>query len=154
MSTQPIVAITLGDPAGTGPEIILKALTLPEVRALGRMLIVGDAATLDRAQTCTGTDLRIHAVNSPEQARFDPGVLDVLDLKNVDLSKLTVGKVSPMAGHAAYEYVKTAAELALAGRVGAIVTSALNKAALNAAGHHFDGHTGLLAEVCKALERP
>lgn len=150
MSTQPIVAITLGDPAGTGPEIILKALTLPEVRALGRMLIVGDAATLDRAQTCTGTDLRIHAVNSPEQARFDPGVLDVLDLKNVDLSKLTVGKVSPMAGHAAYEYVKTAAELALAGRVGAIVTSALNKAALNAAGHHFDGHTGLLAEVCKA----
>jgi 4-hydroxythreonine-4-phosphate dehydrogenase len=77
-------------------------------------------------------------------------VIDVLDLKNVDLTKLAVGKVSPMAGHAAYEYVKTAAELALAGRVGAIVTSALNKAALNAAGHHFDGHTGLLAEVCQA----
>ncbi len=150
MSTLPIIAITLGDPAGTGPEIILKALTLPEVRALGRMMIVGDAATLERAQNYTGTDLKIHAVNSPEQARFDPGVLEVLDLKNVNLSKLTVGKVSPMAGHAAYEYVKTAAELALAGRVGAIVTSALNKAALNAAGHHFDGHTGLLAEVCQA----
>lgn len=150
MSPPPIVAITLGDPAGTGPEIILKALAQPEVRALGRMLIVGDAATLDRAQTYTGTKLRLNAVAAPEGARFDPDVLDVLDLKNVDLANLTVGKVSPMAGHAAYEYVKTAAELALAGRVGAIVTSALNKAALNAAGHHFDGHTGLLAEVCQA----
>jgi 4-hydroxythreonine-4-phosphate dehydrogenase len=150
MSSSPIVAITLGDPAGTGPEIILKALAQPEVRALGRMLIVGDAATLERAQTYTGTTLRLNAVASPEAARFEPEVLDVLDLKNVDLAKLAVGKVSPMAGHAAYEYVKTAAELALAGRVGAIVTSALNKAALNAAGHHFDGHTGLLAEVCQA----
>jgi len=150
MSTLPIVAITLGDPAGTGPEIILKALAQPDVRALGRMLIVGDAATLDRAQTYTGTQLRLRAVSSPEAARFDSDVLDVLDLKNVDLAGLAVGKVSPMAGHAAYEYVKTAAELALAGRVDAIVTSALNKAALNAAGHHFDGHTGLLAEVCKA----
>jgi 4-hydroxythreonine-4-phosphate dehydrogenase len=150
MSTLPIVAITLGDPAGTGSEIILKALGEPDVRALGRMLIVGDAATLDRAQTYTGTQLRLRAVSSPEAARFDSDVLDVLDLKNVDLAGLAVGKVSPMAGHAAYEYVKTAAELALAGRVDAIVTSALNKAALNAAGHHFDGHTGLLAEVCKA----
>jgi 4-hydroxythreonine-4-phosphate dehydrogenase len=150
MSPPTIVAITLGDPAGTGPEIILKALAQPEVRVLGRMLIVGDAATLERAQSYTGTTLRLNAVVSPEAARFDPEVLDVLDLKNVDLAKLAVGKVSPMAGHAAYEYVKTAAELALAGRVGAIVTSALNKAALNAAGHHFDGHTGLLAEVCQA----
>jgi len=150
MSPPTIVAITLGDPAGTGPEIILKALAQPEVRVLGRMLIVGDAATLERAQRYTGTTLRLNAVVSPEAARFDPEVLDVLDLKNVDLAKLAVGKVSPMAGHAAYEYVKTAAELALAGRVGAIVTSALNKAALNAAGHHFDGHTGLLAEVCQA----
>lgn len=150
MSTPPIVAITLGDPAGTGPEIILKALAQPEVRALGRMLVVGDAATLDRAQTYTGTTLRLNAVSSPEAARFKPDSLDVLDLKNVELANLTVGKVSPMAGHAAYEYVKTAAELALAKRVGAIVTSALNKAALNAAGHHFDGHTGLLAEICQA----
>lgn len=150
MSAPPIVAITLGDPAGTGPEIILKALAQPDVRALGRLLIIGDAATLDRAQAYTGTQLRLNAVADPESARFAPDALDVLDLKNVDLANLPVGKVSPMAGHAAYEYVKTAAELALAGRVGAIVTSAINKAALNQAGHHFDGHTGLLAEVCRA----
>jgi ABC-type sugar transport system ATPase subunit len=85
MSTLPIVAITLGDPAGTGSEIILKALAQPDVRALGRMLILGDAATLDRAQTYTGTQLRLNAVSSPEAARFDPDMLDVLDLKNVQL---------------------------------------------------------------------
>lgn len=150
MSVPPIVAITLGDPAGTGPELILKALAQPEVRALGRMLVVGDAATLERARGFTGSSLRLHAVDTPEAARFSPDVLDVLDLKNVDLARVPASKISPLAGHAGYEYVKTAAELALAGRVGAIVTSAINKAALNAAGHHFDGHTGLLADVCKA----
>jgi 4-hydroxythreonine-4-phosphate dehydrogenase len=150
MPDLPIVAITLGDPAGTGPELILKALALPEVRALGRMIVVGDAATLERAQGYGGTKLRLNAVTDVASARFAPDALDVLDLKNVDLAQLQVGKAQPMAGHAAYEYVKTAAELALAGKVGAIVTSAINKAALNAAGHHFDGHTGLLADVCKA----
>jgi 4-hydroxythreonine-4-phosphate dehydrogenase len=150
MPDLPIVAITLGDPAGTGPELILKALAQPEVRALGRMIIVGDAATLERAQAFVSTKFRFHAVTDVAQARFTGGALDVLDLRNVDIGTLQTGKAQPMAGHAAYEYVKTAAELALAGKVGAIVTSAINKAALNAAGHHFDGHTGLLAEVCKA----
>lgn len=150
MSNLPIVALTLGDPAGTGPELILKALAQPEVRSLARMLVVGDAAVLDRAQAFTGTKLKLNAVASPEAAKFSPDTLDILDLKNVDLARLATGQAQPMAGHAAYEYVKTAAELALGGRVGGIVTSAINKAALNAAGHHFDGHTGLLAEVCQA----
>lgn len=150
MSDLPIVALTLGDPAGTGPELILKALAQPEVRALARLLIVGDAATLDRAQAFTGTRLRLHAVTTATAARFAPDALDVLDLRNVDPAQLQLGRAQAMAGHAACEYVKTAAGLALAGQAGAIVTSAINKAALNAAGHHFDGHTGLLAEVCQA----
>src|SRR3954469_26038337 len=99
MPAFPIVAITLGDPAGTGPEIILKALAQPEVRALGRMLIVGDAATLDRAQQYTGTKLKLRAVTSVGAAKFTPDALDVLDLKNVDLARLTLGKVDPMCGH-------------------------------------------------------
>lgn len=150
MPDLPIVAITLGDPAGTGPELVLKALAQPDVRALARMIVVGDAATLDRAQSYVGAKLRLNAVRDVSAAHFANGTLDVLDLKNVDLAQLQMGKALPMAGHAAYEYVKTAAELALAGKAGAIVTSAINKAALNAAGHHFDGHTGLLAEICQA----
>jgi len=150
MPELPLVALTLGDPAGTGPEIILKALAQPEVRALARLLVVGDAATLDRAQQYTGTRLRINVVADANAARFAPDALDVLDLRNVDLARLQLGRVDPMAGQAAYESIRTATGLALAGQAGAIVTSAINKAALNQAGHHFDGHTGLLAHLCDA----
>jgi len=146
----PLLAITLGDPAGTGPEIITKALALPEVRAFCRPLVVGDAATLARALSFTSVQLKVHAVTSLAEATFSPNDIDVLDLKNVDLAKLVLGKVDPMAGKAAYEAVKIAAELALTGKVSAIVTSALNKAAMNLAGYHYDGHTGLLAELCQS----
>jgi 4-hydroxythreonine-4-phosphate dehydrogenase len=144
----PLLAITMGDAAGTGPEIITKALALPELPELCRPLVVGDAATLHRALGFTGSPLTVHAVSVPAEAVFAPGTIEVLDLHNIDLGRLLLGQVDPMAGQAAYEYVKTATALALAGSADAIVTSALNKAALNQAGHHYDGHTGLLAELC------
>lgn len=150
MSASPLIALTLGDPAGTGPEIILKALARPEVSGLGRLLVVGDAATLDRAQTYAETRMTIRSINAPAEAEFAPHSIDVLDLKNVDLSHLQLGRADPRAGQAAFESIRRATELALAGEVGAIVTSAINKAALNAAGHHFDGHTGLLAHLCSS----
>ena len=150
MNSLSLVTLTLGDPAGTGPEIITTALADAAVRSLARLVVVGDAATLDRAQAFTGTKLRINAIADVSEARFDPDLIDVLDLKNVDATKLQLGRVDPHAGQAAYESIRTATELALAGKVGAIVTSAINKAALNAAGHHFDGHTGLLAHLCQA----
>jgi len=150
LSALPLLAITLGDPAGTGPEIIAKALALPEIRSLCRPLVVGDAATMKRALGYTGVALNIRAITTVAEAFFASDEIDVLDLQNVDLSRLALGKVDPLAGKAAYEYVKKATELALANEVGAIVTSAINKAALNQAGYHFDGHTGLLAELCQA----
>jgi len=142
----------MGDAAGTGPEIITKAAADAEVTALCRMLVVGDDGIMQAAQGYTGAPVRIRAVQSAEEARFEPGTIDVLDLRNIDPDKLRLGRVDPMAGRAAYEYVKAAAELALAGRAGAIVTSALNKAALNQAGHHYEGHTELLAELCGSPE--
>ncbi|HYC70369.1 MAG TPA: 4-hydroxythreonine-4-phosphate dehydrogenase PdxA [Opitutaceae bacterium] len=146
----PLLAVSLGDPAGTGPELLTKALTLPDVLAVCRPLVVGDAAVMERACSYTGAQAKIRRFASPEAATFAPAEIAVLDLPNVDLARLQPGRMDPMAGQAAYEYVKTAAELALAGRAAGIVTSAINKAALNAAGHHYDGHTGLLAEVCCA----
>jgi 4-hydroxythreonine-4-phosphate dehydrogenase len=140
----------MGDAAGTGPEIITKSLASPELRAICRPVVVGDAATLSRALRFTGLTLGIHAIRDVTEAAGTPGAIDVLDLANIDLAKLQLGRVDPMAGNAAYEYIKTATELALAGRVAAIVTSAINKESLNQAGHHFDGHTGLLAHLCNA----
>ena len=147
-SRPPIIALTLGDPAGTGPELILKALAQPEVRSLARILVVGDAVTLDRAQRYAGTTLRINSALAWEAVQFDEDAISVLDLQNVDFARFQLGQVDAMCGQAAYDAIRTATELALAGHVGAIVTSAINKAALNAAGHHFDGHTGLLAHLC------
>ena len=148
--TLPLLAITMGDAAGTGPEIITKALADAVVYAQCRPLVVGDAATLERAARFTGAPVKISAVREPRAAQFAPGTIDVLDLANLDLAKLQLGKVDAMAGAAAYDYIKRATELALASEVGAVVTSAINKEALNLAGHHFDGHTGLLATLCHA----
>ncbi len=146
----PLLALTLGDPAGTGPELLTRALVDPAVRAVCRPLVVGDAATLDAARAFTGCTARVVAVDAPEAATFDAGTLTVLDLDNIDLARLNRAAVSAPAGQAAYESVVAAARLALDQRADAIVTSALNKAALNAAGHHFDGHTGLLADICQS----
>lgn len=150
MPTRPFIAITLGDPAGTGPELILKALVHPEVSSLARFFVVGDAATLERAQAFTGTRLSLEAAATFEALRFAANTVTVLDLNNVDAARLQLGRIDAAAGGAAYESICRATQLALEGKVGAIVTSAINKAALNAAGHHFDGHTGLLAHLCGA----
>lgn len=147
---RPIVAITLGDPAGTGPEIITKALAGPDLYQLCRPVVVGDASILQRALRFTGVNVGIRTVPRAAETQGRHGTIDMLDLANVDASAVPLGKVSAAAGKAAYEYVKRAAELALAGEVGAIVTSAINKEALNKAGYHYDGHTGLLAELCRA----
>jgi len=150
MIAPPLLALTLGDPAGTGPELLNQALALSDLRAICRPLVVGDAATLDRARAFTGSTLRIRAIDSPEAATFATDAIDVLDLHNVDTAQFKLGRIDPMCGQAAYDAIKVATELARAGRVNGIVTSAINKAALNQAGHHFDGHTGLLAHLCGA----
>jgi 4-hydroxythreonine-4-phosphate dehydrogenase len=149
-ATLPILAVAAGDPAGTGPELVAKALALPEIRALCRPIVIGDASVIEQALRFTGVRLAVRVVDAPEDAATSAEAIDVLDQRLVEVSKLPIGRVDATAGHAATMYVKTAAALALAGRVGAIVTSALNKEAMNLAGHHYDGHTGLLAEVCGA----
>jgi 4-hydroxythreonine-4-phosphate dehydrogenase len=145
---KPLLAITMGDPSGSGPEIIAKALMDPGIRAESRVVVVGDASTMREATVITGSPIETRSIADISAATFRPDGTDVLDLHNVDLSRLVRGRVDPMAGKAAYEYIRIAAELALVGRCDAIVTSAINKEALNKAGYHYDGHTQLLAELC------
>jgi 4-phospho-D-threonate 3-dehydrogenase / 4-phospho-D-erythronate 3-dehydrogenase len=147
---KPLLAVTMGDAAGTGPEIITKALGDPEVVNTCFPLVIGDAAVIERALGYTGASATICAVSEISRATFEPGRINVLDLKNIDLDALHLGKVDPMPGQASYEYIRRGVELALAGEVAAIVTCAINKESLNQAGHHYDGHTGLLAELCGA----
>jgi 4-hydroxythreonine-4-phosphate dehydrogenase len=145
---KPIHAVTMGDPAGSGPEIVTKTLADPEVSGMCRSVVIGDAATMEEALKITGMPGRVRAIKDVSEAEFGDGVIEVLDLKNVDLSKLTRGEVNTMAGAASFDYIKLGTELTLAGKTDAIVTSAINKESINKAGYHYDGHTSMLAEFC------
>ncbi len=147
-SAKPILAVTMGDPAGTGPELIIKALARPELRAVCRPVMVGDARMLVEAAAIVCLNPEIRKISSPSAVSDDPGVIPVIDLDNVPHRGFERRKASPAGGHATYEYICRAVEFAKSGNMQAIVTSAINKAALHAAGHHYDGHTELLAALC------
>ncbi len=137
----------MGDPAGTGPELIMKAFVLPEVRAVCRPVVIGDAGVMRAAARIVKSTAPVRVITAPSEAGAD-GTVNVIDLGNVDPAKFQRGQVSAHAGGAAYDFIERAVELTLAGETHAVVTSALNKAALHAAGHHYDGHTELLAGLC------
>jgi len=146
--SKPILGITMGDASGAGPEILVKALALPEIRALYHPVVIGDAATISQAACIVGSDIPIHGIHDLTEATLSEDVIEVIDLQNIDLSRLEYAKVQSMTGQAAYECVVKAVELALDQQIAAIVTSALHKEALNLAGHHYPGHTELLAHLC------
>lgn len=144
-TTRPIIGISMGDPAGVGPEIIAMALKRPRVHQICRPLVIGDAGVVRKATGYVGGGIDVRGVTSVADARFDPRVIDVFDLKNVDLDRFELGKVSAMAGNAAFEAVRTMIELAKRGDIAATVTAPIHKEALVAAGHHFPGHTEIFA---------
>ena len=145
-AAKPILAVTLGDPAGTGPELITKAFAQPEVLAVCRPVVIGDAAVVRGAAALTGATLPSHH----RLARRSRGRHDARRGRSAQRRPggFMRGKVSAHAGQAAYEAIERAVGFTLAGEAHAVVTSALNKAALHAAGHHYDGHTELLSELC------
>lgn len=143
---KPIIGITMGDPASIGPELCVKALSRPEVVDSCRPLIIGDADFLKRSMEIPGMpQLKIHAVTSPEEAVYEPGTMEVLDMGLYRSEEIPFGQVNAKAGDAAFRYVAKVIELAQKGEVDATVTNALNKESMNLAGHHFAGHTEIYA---------
>ncbi len=147
MNNAPIIAITIGDPAGIGPEVTAKALMQDKVRKSCRPLIVGDVGVMQRAAELVGAPFTFHAVAEASAALYDPQAPDVLDLGNADVATWQPGQVSASAGRAAVDYIERAVELAKSGQVDALATGPINKAALKAAGIPFIGHTELLADM-------
>jgi 4-hydroxythreonine-4-phosphate dehydrogenase len=142
----PIVGITLGDAAGVGPEIVMKALGEREVYERCRPIVVGDAGRLRAAGRIVRSSLEVSAVAGPADGAYRLGAVDCIDLGLVP-DDLPWGKLSPVAGNAAYHYVARAVELAMRGEIQAICTAPLNKEALHAGGHRYPGHTELLAKL-------
>jgi 4-hydroxythreonine-4-phosphate dehydrogenase len=149
----PVIAITMGDAAGIGPEVIVKALAHPEIYEECCPIVIGDADRLRQAQVITASPVKIHPIarEAVAQAGLQPGTLDCVDLALIP-HDLPWGNISPLAGDAAFRYLQLAAQLAMQGSVQAICTAPLNKEALHAGGHRFPGHTELLAALTNAGE--
>jgi 4-hydroxythreonine-4-phosphate dehydrogenase len=143
---QPFIALTMGDPAGIGPEIIVRAFGEEDFREENRSIVVGDAGILERAARLLDLALRANVIAEPEDARFEPGTVDVISETELP-GDLPFGELDARAGDAAFRYVERATGLASAGRVGAIATAPLNKEAMHLAGHKYPGHTEILAEL-------
>lgn len=147
-----IIAITMGDPAGIGPEIIIKALSEGALSG-APTVVVGCAATLRRIMALQITpQAELRVISSVAEAQFAPGVINILDEPLVDPDALQPGKVQAIAGDLAYRCVKRAAELAMAGEVHAIATAPLNKEAMHTSGHMYPGHTELLAKLTNSKD--
>ena len=142
---KPILAITMGDPAGIGPEIILQSLALKETYDKCRPLVTGDAKVMEFVAKQQKSELKINAISSVKEAKFEYGTVDVFDLNLIDMNTFEQGKVAVQCGNAAFQSVIKAIELAMNNEVDGTVTAPLNKEALNLAGHHFDGHTEIYA---------
>jgi 4-phospho-D-threonate 3-dehydrogenase / 4-phospho-D-erythronate 3-dehydrogenase len=148
---QPIIAITMGDAAGVGPEIIMKALAHREVYERCKPLIIGDASRLRLASKIVGSSLEVRSASGPQETAFEYGSVDCVDLGLIP-DNLPWGKLSPLAGNAAFRYIERAVALASANEVDAICTAPLNKEALHAGGHVFPGHTEILAALTHTPE--
>ncbi|AZU60519.1 4-hydroxythreonine-4-phosphate dehydrogenase PdxA [Neobacillus mesonae] len=145
-ANKPIIAITMGDPSGVGPEIIVKSLNDQNIYENCRPFVVGDLKILKRALGVTNIDLQLNSISNPEDAKYEYGTIDIVDLDLVS-EDLPWGQVSPEAGNAAFRYLERSISYANEGRIQAICTAPLNKEALHKAGHMYPGHTEILAEL-------
>ena len=150
--TRPVLAVTMGDPAGIGPEIAVRALLSPEVRAISRSFLIGDARVLQRALSVCGLSATLNRIAGPEALADREGVIDVLHQETVDPDKLRMGEVQALGGEAAYAAIRTSIELAMAGRVAGVATTPINKESLKAAKIPFIGHTEMFADQTGARE--
>jgi len=145
--SKPIIGIPLGDPAGIGPEIVVKALNEKEIYEVCSPLVVGDKSILEQAMKFCDISLNINSVKEPANGKYEYGTIDLIDLNNVDVNRLKIGKVQAMGGKAAFEYIKTVANLALEKKVDAIATTPINKESLKAAEVPYIGHTEILEDL-------
>ena len=147
---KPAIAITMGDPCGIGPEVVVKALADPRVYDSCRPMVIGNTYAMNQAVQATGLPLAIRETDDPTCAGEDPATVDVVDIHNLNPEDITVGQLSVPCGKASMEWVTKAGELALAGIVHGIATAPLNKEAAAMAGYESIGHTELLQELSGA----
>ena len=144
---KPLIAVPMGDPAGIGSEILVKAAADPEVFRRADIVAVGDARILQMAVDLTDSALRIRRIRTPSEGSYLPGVLNVIETGCIDIRLFQYGKVSAMCGQAAYAYIEKCIRLALSGEVDAIATTPINKESLKEARIPYIGHTEIFGSL-------
>ncbi|MEE0628246.1 MAG: 4-hydroxythreonine-4-phosphate dehydrogenase PdxA [Lachnospiraceae bacterium] len=144
---KPLIAVPIGDPAGVGPEIVAKSVASEEVFEAADCVIVGDKTIIENAIKIVGVDLTVHVISEAEEGDYRKGILNLIDLGNVDMAKFEFGKVNGMCGKAAYEYIAKCIELANEGKVDAVATTPINKESLRAGGINYIGHTEIFGAL-------
>jgi 4-hydroxythreonine-4-phosphate dehydrogenase len=152
MERKPLIVITMGDPAGIGPEIIAKAIDSGELFPVCKPVVIGDASVMKKLIDEMGLSLTVRPLASLAEADPAQDRLDMLDLGQVDISRHKWGAPDASSGRAVVEYIKKAVELTMKGEAAAIVTAPISKEMMNAAGHHYAGHTELLADLTDSKE--
>ncbi|HHW56136.1 MAG TPA: 4-hydroxythreonine-4-phosphate dehydrogenase PdxA [Clostridia bacterium] len=148
---KPLIGITMGDAAGVGPEIIMKALSDTQIYEISKPVVIGDVKMLQRAESFLKTGLLIKAIQNVEEAEFKFGVVNCIDLNLLPID-LPYGRLSEKAGDAAFKYLKKAIELAKDKKIDAISTAPLNKEALHKAGYMYPGQTEILAKLTNTTD--
>ena len=149
---KPVIGIPMGDPAGIGPEIVIKALMDESVFDICKPIVIGDASVLGQIRDIIDARVEIKPVGSADEAEGVPGTIDVIDLANMDTGKLIFGRVDALAGKAAYEYIEKAANMAMAGEIDAVATTPINKESIKAANIDFIGHTEMFAYLSGTID--
>lgn len=149
MNKKLFIAITMGDPAGIGPEIIARVFAEGKIFSLCRPVVVGSTRVMKKIVRELGLGLTVRSIPSLRSAKPGRGHMDVLNTENVDLAKHQWGRPAPASGRAVVDYIKQATSLALKNEVAAVVTAPISKEMMNAAGHEYAGHTELLAALTK-----
>ena len=144
---KPIIAVTMGDPAGIGPEIVAKSIADKATFDVARCIVIGDKKVMEKAIEIVGTDLKVNVVESPADGDYSYGVLNMIDLDNIDMSRFEYGKINAMCGQAAFDYIKKSIEITMDKQADAVATTPINKESLHAAEVDFIGHTEIFGAL-------
>lgn len=144
---KPFIAVPMGDPAGIGPEIVVKSLVNKEVQNSANCVIIGDKDVIEDAIKFTGVDLKVNVIEKVNEGDYSEGVLNLINLNNVDMKEFKLGEVSGACGKAAYEYIEKSIELANNKEVAAVSTTPINKESLKAGNINFIGHTEIFGAL-------
>ena len=144
----PKLAITMGDAAGIGPEITVKAFVNGNFRDKCIPVVIGDYEAMIDAVRLTKSNIHVEVIEDINKAKTDARVIPMINLDLLPRGSWEYKKVCAKTGHASFEYVRTAIEMTLEGNFDAVVTGPINKESINIAGHHYSGHTEIFADMC------